>query len=889
MSETLQEIRLADYRSYAYKLKSTELKFELGADGTDVETVLSLRREDTNETDLYLDGINLELISIEIDGRSLSGNEYSQDSAGLTIYQVPPECILTTRVRIHPEKNTELEGLYKSNKLFCTQCEAEGFRKITYYPDRPDVQTEFTTTILADPDLYPVMLSNGNCVDDRILDDGRRSVTWNDPFNKPSYLFALVAGDLAVKRDQFRTRSGREIKLEIYSEAHNIEQCDYAMEALKRAMAWDEDVYGREYDLDIFMIVAVEDFNMGAMENKGLNVFNTSCVLATPDTATDAAYLRVEGVVAHEYFHNWSGNRVTCRDWFQLSLKEGFTVFRDSQFSADMNSKTVKRIEDVDFLRTTQFIEDQGPLAHPIRPESYVEISNFYTTTIYEKGAEVVGMLHTLLGAKRFREATDLYFDKHDGSAATTEDFVLAMEEKSDLDLQQFRHWYSQAGTPVLNIEEKRTGSTLCLTIKQTCPPTPEQINKENFHMPIAFGLIDEQGSELLGKPTRNSDSSVVIETDLHLENPNNDGTLIAHLKSSEATIELKDAPRNSEVSFLRGFSAPVIINYKRSLKSRLSIAINDSDGYCRWDAAQSILIDVLANESADFEDALSLFDKLTTLAIKSENDGESPAVLAISSELPRALSVLQVYQGRDIEELLRRRDELHGAIGRSFLERWKTIAASNTIDVYEPDPKSIARRSLKNISLDYFIFGLQVIGDPIDEFILDRFDSSNNLTDRLAAFVSALEAYSIDETTRRSIIDRFYSESQKEALVVDKWLASQASAQRPGGLERVKGLEVSPVFDMGNPNKVRSLLGAFAMYNERNFHDLGGSGYRYLADKVLELDTKNPQIAAKLAKNLTGWTAFDSNRQQMMRDELSRIRETANSLDVLEIVTKSQ
>ena len=889
MSETLKEVRLADYKSYPYKINSTELKFELGDDGTDVETVLSFTKVDARENNLRLDGINLELSALEIDGRLLTGNEYSQDSSGLTIYQVPSEFKLTTRVRIHPENNTELEGLYKSNTMYCTQCEAEGFRKITFYPDRPDVQAEFTTTIVADSSSYPILLSNGNCVEDRVLEDGRRSVTWNDPFNKPSYLFALVAGDLSVKRDQFQTRSGRQIRLEIYSEAHNIGQCDYAMEALKRAMAWDEEIYGREYDLDIFMIVAVEDFNMGAMENKGLNVFNTSCVLATPDTATDAGYLRVEGVVAHEYFHNWSGNRVTCRDWFQLSLKEGFTVFRDSQFSADMNSKTVKRIEDVGFLRTTQFVEDQGPLAHPIRPETYGEISNFYTTTIYEKGAEVVGMLHTLLGAKSFRDATDLYFDRHDGSAATTEDFVRAMEDTSGLDLQQFRRWYRQAGTPKLTVVEKKFDNSIRLTIKQSCPATPGQSVKENFHLPIAFGLIDEHGRELLGEQRGNDHLDITIDTDLLLENPNQDGTLIAHLKDSFATIEINDVPDNSEVSFLRGFSAPVLIDYKRTVESRLTIATKDSDGYCRWDAAQSILTEVLVNDSDDFGGALNLFEALTALALDSDDDGESKAILAVSMEIPRASSVIQIHEGRDIQELLCKRERLLELIGRSFVERWETIAESNSMSVYEPAPKSIACRSLKNISMDYFVLGLAGTGEPIQDILIERFNSCNNLTDRLAAFVSVLEADSIDEESRTAIIERFYTQSKREALVVDKWLAAQAAAQRVGGLARMKSLEKSAAFDISNPNKVRSLFGSFAMNNERNFHDVDGSGYAYIRDKVLELDNTNPQIAAKLAKNLTGWRAFDPKRQALMRNELTKIRDSARSLDVLEIATKSQ
>ncbi|MEM8768709.1 MAG: aminopeptidase N, partial [Pseudomonadota bacterium] len=518
--DTPSTIHLSDYVPPAYGIERADLVFEIGAGKTRVENTMMLVRQGA-AVPLILQGEELTLDEVALDGRVLSSNEYSVDEKGLTIYELPERAELRVVTRIVPEENTALEGLYQSSGMYCTQCEAEGFRKITYYQDRPDVLSTFTTTIIADA-AYATLLANGNKIADELLDDGRRKVVWEDPFPKPSYLFALVAGDLAMKEDGFRTASGRDVVLRIYSEPHNIEQTDYAMDVLKRAMRWDEEVYGREYDLDIYMIVAVDDFNMGAMENKGLNIFNTSCVLATKDTATDQAYQRVEAVVAHEYFHNWSGNRVTCRDWFQLSLKEGFTVFRDAQFSGDMNSATVKRIEDVNLLRAVQFAEDAGPLAHPIRPASYIEISNFYTPTVYEKGAEVVGMVRTLVGRENFRRGSDLYFDRHDGQAVTTEDFLDAMATASGVDLGQFQRWYDQAGTPEIELSGQLEGDRYLLTLKQSCPATPGQPEKAAFHLPIALGLLDGEGANLVT-------DDLEISGDSEVERRGE--TLLVHLK----------------------------------------------------------------------------------------------------------------------------------------------------------------------------------------------------------------------------------------------------------------------------------------------------------------------------------------------------------------------
>ena len=560
-----QPIALADYQAPDYRTVNTDLIFDIHDGVTEVTSTLDIQRQTPEGSVLQLDGQELELVSVELDGRLLSSNEFQIDNEQLILRDLQDQHQLRIVTRIHPEQNTALEGLYRSSKMYCTQCEAQGFRKITYYQDRPDVLAKFRTTIIADGVRYPNLLSNGNLVAEEQMADGRKKVTWEDPFAKPCYLFALVAGDLAVLEDQFTTMSGRDVALKIFSESHNIDQCHYAMDALKRSMRWDEERFGREYDLDIFMIVAVEDFNMGAMENKGLNIFNTSCVLASKDTATDDAYQRVEAVVAHEYFHNWSGNRVTCRDWFQLSLKEGFTVFRDAEFSADMNSRAVKRIEDVGFLRSIQFAEDASPLAHPVRPSSYIEISNFYTTTIYEKGAEVVGMYRTLLGDEKFRRGTDLYFDRHDGQAATTDDFMRAMSDAGDVDLEQFKRWYEQAGTPNLRVAEQYENQTLTLTIEQSCPPTPDQEQKLPFHMPVLLGLLDKDGQDLALTADQ-------LDTNAQFELRDNRHSVMVNLRESTTRIAVSGLAEKPVVSFLRQFSAPVKVQYQRPAAELISL-----------------------------------------------------------------------------------------------------------------------------------------------------------------------------------------------------------------------------------------------------------------------------------------------------------------------------
>jgi aminopeptidase N len=888
-------VKLADYRPPEFRITDTLLSFEITEGVTEVTSTLQLERNDEAEAsesgELRLDGQALELRGVAIDGRALSENEFAVDDDSLTLFDVPPSCSVQIVTRIHPEQNTALQGLYRSKLMYCTQCEAQGFRRITYYLDRPDVLSRFTTQITTAAQGYPVALSNGNLTSDEQLEDGRRRVTWHDPFPKPSYLFALVAGDLDVIEDVFVTRSGRRVVLKIYSEAHNIDQCDYAMAALKRAMRWDEEAYGREYDLDIFMIVAVEDFNMGAMENKGLNIFNTSCVLASKDTATDAGYQRVEAVVAHEYFHNWSGNRVTCRDWFQLSLKEGFTVLRDAEFSAAMNSATVKRIEDVSFLRTFQFPEDAGPLAHPIRPDSYIEISNFYTTTVYEKGAEVVRMIRTLLGDQRFRQGTDLYFDRHDGQAVTTEDFVVAMEDANAVDLDQFRRWYRQAGTPGVEIEQRYADGALQVTFTQSCPATPGQPEKAPFHLPLAIGLLDSEGRELLGEAGRAS--LVEVFTDAAVENPNGDGTLVVQLREAVTTVRFDGLKARPVLSPLRGFSAPVHLYGIDETDDLRFLAEHDSDGFARWDAIrllQSRSIHICREAEPDEEVAslVALYQRLINTALDAP-DAEQKAMAAAMLVLPGEGYLHEQMAEIDVDGVHRGRAGLLAMLGTTLFDQWRALYRANAASgPYRPDPPDIARRSLKNVALS-FLAAADAESEHIAELIEAQFEDADNLTDRLAALREILELRELSEARRRSVIDSFYDAWKDEKLVVDQWFTVQSARSAPDALARVLELEQHPAFDRSNPNRVRALYGAFCGQNPVNFHALDGGGYAFLAERVLGLDANNPQLAARLLTPLTRGRRLDGKRRALIRQALEGMASREGlSPDVYELVTKS-
>ncbi|SFR58049.1 aminopeptidase N [Marinobacter gudaonensis] len=871
-----QTIYLSDYKVPAYLVDTVDLRFELFEDGARVHSTLAIRRNpDSQESapPLELDGDSLVLESVALDGTALSESDYENRGEQLVIRSVPERFSLSVVTWIEPQNNTRLEGLYKSSGMFCTQCEAEGFRCITFFPDRPDVMARFRTRIEADQKAYPVLLSNGNDVDRGELDDGRHFMTWEDPFPKPCYLFALVAGDLVEKRDTFTTCSGRDIDLRMYVEPRNAEKCDHAMDSLKRSMRWDEEVYGREYDLDIFMIVAVDDFNMGAMENKGLNIFNSSCVLASQETATDMAFQRIEAIVAHEYFHNWSGNRVTCRDWFQLSLKEGFTVFRDSQFSADMGSPTVKRIEDVTLLRTAQFAEDGGPMAHPVRPASYMEISNFYTLTIYEKGAEVVRMIHTLLGPELFRKGSDLYFQRHDGQAVTTDDFVRAMEDASGRDLSQFRLWYEQAGTPMLTVSDEfdEGQGVYRLTIEQTIPDTPGQTNKKPQHIPFALGLLGSDGQPL---PLRLASDEAEAPTERVLE-----------LTEGVHTFEFHDIPSEPVPSLLRHFSAPVRVRYPWTREQLLFLMNHDPDGFNRWDAGQRLAVDVIQRLIGSPDDA-AIDPRLVEAYRKLITDTDlDQALVAKMLQLPSEAYLIELAESADVPAIHRARERVLEHLAEAL--RDDLVACyqrQQETGPYEVTPAAIARRSLRNTALGWL---LMINDDEGRALAVRQLNEADNMTDRMGALRALVN--SDYEADRRQALDDFYDRFRDDPQVVEQWFSVQAASDRAGQLSDIEQLLAHPAFDWKNPNKIRSVIGSFAGQNLAAFHNPDGSGYRFLADQVCRLDDSNPQIAARLVTPLTRWRKFAPAYSSQMQSALERIRDKDGlSRDVYEVVHKS-
>ena len=871
-----KETFLADYLVPNYLVDNVALYFDLGRTDTTVRSVLSMRRNPMGDGGAcVLDGEKLTLKSIKIDGRELQGNEYLRTDKALMISKVPEKFDLEIEVLIHPDKNTALEGLYHSGRLLCTQCEAEGFRRITYYPDRPDVMAVFTVSIEAEKADWPIMLSNGNLEKKDQLENGRHCVRWHDPHPKPSYLFALVAGDLHIQKDSFVTTSGRIVALEIYVDVENSHKCDHALMSLKQAMKWDEERYGREYDLDIFMIVAVNDFNMGAMENKGLNIFNSACVLASPETATDRDYYRIQSIVGHEYFHNWSGNRVTCRDWFQLSLKEGFTVLRDQQFSADMNSAAVQRIEDVNQLRSMQFSEDAGPMSHPVRPASFIEISNFYTVTIYEKGAEVVGMIKTIVGDVGFRKGTDLYFDRHDGQAVTTDDFVKAIEDANKVDLTQFKRWYSQAGTPQLNIatEYDLTEQRYTLTINQNCEATPGQRHKEPFHIPVALGLLDKEGN-VVQMQLDGEDVSSVSET------------RILSVKENKQQFVFINVPSEPVVSFLRGFSAPVKVNLPRTNNELTFLMANDTDSFCQWDAGQQLLLNVLLQlaEKAMKGSALSLPIELVEQFGKLLKRGlSSPALVAKMLILPSESYLAGQRKPADVDAIHTARSYMKRELALLLKEDFSILfTALNTTDKYQFDAAEMSKRSLKNICLDYLV----ATGDPMQvQRCLKQMKQSDNMTDTMSGLTILVDQQGPE---REHAIRAFYEQWKHDRQVVDKWLAVQAQSSLKDTLLRVKGLMSHPAFNITNPNNVRSLIGQFCRNNAINFHAIDGSGYKFLVEQILILDKLNPQIASRQLGAFNSWQQYDKKRQGMMKAALEKIaKQTDLSADVYEIVTK--
>lgn len=870
-----KSIYLKDYQPPHFVIEETHLRFDLFEEYSQVDSRLVMRRNHQQHADytgpLVLVGQQLELLSIKVDGELLTADEYQVEDDSLTINTVGDDFILEISTRIEPQNNTALEGLYKSGGMFCTQCEAEGFRRITYYLDRPDVMSIFTTEVIADASKYPILLSNGNAVQRETFASGRHSVTWHDPHKKPCYLFALVAGSLLVKEDTFKTMSGRTVDLQIFVEPQNIDKTDYAMDALKRSMKWDEEKYGREYDLDIFMIVAVDDFNMGAMENKGLNIFNSSCVLANPQTATDSAYQRIEAIVAHEYFHNWSGNRVTCRDWFQLSLKEGFTVYRDAQFTADMNSATVKRIEDAALMRTVQFAEDAGPMAHPVQPDSFIEISNFYTVTIYEKGCEVVGMINKLLGDEGFRKGSDLYFDRHDGQAVTINEFVSAMEDANNLSLTQFKRWYKSAGTPIVDVVSQYddVAKTYTLNFKQSCA--------EPFLIPIELGLLGESGQDL----------ELVMDENTSSKSDSFSGGIF-QLTEKEQTLVFTGIEKEPVPSLLRDFSAPIKLNYDYSRDQLLFLLQYDSDGFNCWDAGQKLALDVIYEVMSQQQANLPLMVDprlLTAYGSLLQRDDLDHAMLAKMLILPSISYIAETQEEIDIHAINQARTHVQTILADALAADLEILYKRlNITQGYLPEPGQMAQRGLKNAALSYL---LKATSGDYKALAVKQFENNDNMTDSMAALASLVNSKHSLEA--RSALDSFYQQWKAEPLVVNQWLAVQAGSAEYGHVENIQKLLSHEAFDIKNPNKVRSVIGTFAGQSLVNFHAEDGSGYQLLADNIISLNTLNPQIASRLVAPLSKWRRYVDQQGQQMKQQLQRIMaQPALSKDVYEVVSKS-
>ena len=871
-------VYLKDYLPPAYTVDTTHLTFELTPENTHVKAVLKMKRHPEREAGIPLElfGAHLELQAIALDGEVLPESRYSIDGERLTISDVPDAFVLETDVIVSPEHNTALEGLYRSNGMYCTQCEPEGFRRITWYPDRPDVMAKFTTKVIGDKATLPVLLSNGNPIDHGDLNDGRHFVTWEDPFPKPAYLFALVAGQLEVVERYFTTRSGRTVLLQLYVEPQNLHKTEFSMGALKRAMKWDEETYGREYDLDRFMIVAVDDFNMGAMENKGLNIFNSSAVLANPETTVDAGFQRIEGIVAHEYFHNWSGNRVTCRDWFQLALKEGFTVFRDQTFSADVNSAPVKRIEDVAVLRTQQFAEDAGPTAHPVRPDHFIEISNFYTLTVYEKGAEVVRMLSNLLGKDTFRRGTDAYFEHFDGQAVRVEEFVNTMAEVSGIDLGQFMRWYEQAGTPRVDVTEHYDAERqeYALTFRQYTPATPGQAaeSKRPLHIPVRMGLLDNRGN--------------AIELAVGSERPGRE--MVLELREAEETVVFKHVAQKPTPSLLRGFSAPVILSFPYTREQLAFLVKYDVDGFNRWDAgqrlAQGAIFDAMRAIQAGDSPVLdsTLLDVFNYL-LKTPGRADR-AVLAEMLQLPSEAYLAGQLDSVDVDAIHAARAFIEQTLADQLHFHWQALYESNLVSgAYAPSFEQISRRALKNVALSY----LCATGDDAAFQLADQqFTSATNMTDTRAALTQLVHRGAGERAT--AALKAFEARWAHDPLVMDQWLTLQATQPQSNALESVNALMTHPAFSLRNPNRVRALIGAFSQYNHVNFHRRDGKGYALLADIVLKLNKSNPEIAARLVLPLTRYQRMDEERQRLMRGALERIRDQSLSRNVYEVIEKA-
>ena len=867
-TEEPRAIHLADYKAPDFRIETVHLDFALDPEATRVTATSQIVRN-TAHAPLALQGENLKLLSVELDGRALAASEYRVDERGLTVPQVPDHFTLKIVTEIAPARNTALEGLYQSGGMFCTQCEPEGFRHITYFIDRPDNLSVFTVRIEGEKEQYPVLLSNGNRAGAGELPDGRHFAIWHDPWPKPSYLFALVAGDLGSIHDSFTTMRGRQVELSIFVEHGNERRATYAMGALKRSMQWDEEAYGREYDLDIFMIVAVSAFNMGAMENKGLNIFNDKVLLASPETATDDDYARIESVVAHEYFHNWTGDRITCRDWFQLSLKEGLTVFRDQGFSGDMRSHGVQRIQDVRALRGRQFQEDAGPLAHPVQPQSYIEINNFYTATVYEKGSEVIGMLKTLVGDDGYRKATDLYFERHDGHAATVEDWVKCFEDSSGRDLTQFRLWYRQAGTPVVEARGAYDAAarTYTLDLSQTLAATPGQPDKQPMPIPVRIGLVGQAGAHL----------------PLTLEGENHPGpeTRVVELNSAFQRVVLVDVAEPPLLSLGRGFSAPVLFKTAHTRRDRAILMGKDSDAFNRWEAGQILATEIML-EVAGSASAGANTDYIDALGDVLAQAHDDPAFAAHMLMPPTENELASMKAPVDPDGIHNARLALMRAIAAAHGETLARLYehARDSGD-FSPDSKSAGRRALRNACLRY----LTAADDEASAGLAEaHYRTAGNMTDMIAGLAALTR---MESPLRDTAFTHFHDRFRGDALVLDKWMGLQASSPLPETPSAVRALMKHSAFDIKNPNRVRALIGAFSA-NHLRFHNADGAGYRLLGEVIRMLDPVNPQIAARLAGGYESWRRYDSRRQALMRAEMDAILAVPGiSPNLFEIVGK--
>lgn len=858
--------RRSDYLPPEFFIEHVRLNFDLDAESTVVSCITNIVRNGQHKQALVLDGEGLTLQSLLVNGEPWLDYEVEENALIIRIELAAFELSITTVV--HPKLNTSLEGLYFAADSFCTQCEAEGFRKITYFLDRPDVLATYDVRVCADKQRYPFLLSNGNKVDSGELDNGRHFVSWSDPFKKPCYLFALVAGDFDLLQDSYTTGSGRKVALELFVDKGKLGKGQHALDSLKKSMLWDEQVFGLEYDLDIYMIVAVDFFNMGAMENKGLNVFNSKFVLANPESATDDDFFNIESVIAHEYFHNWTGNRVTCRDWFQLSLKEGLTVFRDQQFSADMGSPLVNRIKNVKVIRENQFAEDASAMSHPIRPDEVIEMNNFYTVTVYDKGAEVIRMMHTLLGAEGFRQGMDLYFARFDGQAVTCDDFVQALQDASNKDLSIFKRWYSQSGTPTINITDfydRQTG-TYRLNISQTTKATADQKDKMPLHIPLALSLLDKDGKTLALDDKGSTE-------------------FVAELKEDNLQLNFFGYSEKPTPSLLHNFSAPVRLNYAYSHEQLAHVLLHSPDDFARWDASQKIYSDCIHQMASDEGDKNnSLLDGLlTALEPIAAHQDLSQAFKAEMLSLPSFETLLQQRDKIDIDKLYAARKSLMQTMAKAFLPHWQQMYKASSHQPYAYEQNQVEQRKLNNLSLKY----LQLSGEQgVESIIRQQFHDANNMTDSLGALAAAQLG---DLGLFDELMSCFEQRWSDDALVLDKWFALHANTPRTDILTRLDILAGHAQYSISNPNRVRSLVGSFAYYNVPGFHAVDGSGYKFLADYLIKLNTLNPQIAARLITPLTQWQKVDAKRQALMQHQLMRISDIPQlSKDLFEKISKS-